>query len=440
MNKWELARRDVLKSLGLGLGVLPLLHASKVWGAPTGPRRLLIVMNTNGWRQQFWKPKEGDLMTQTLPESCTALEPHKKDMIFCPDMSQPAYGGGGHGAYVSCLASGPNDSKGEYRVPFSPTIDQIVGPGLAMQGNLNRATLPLGIQIAGGNAGIFPSKRMCWKDRNTPITPEENIYASYADVFAGKTAAPGDSSAIKALIAHKKSLLDYTGASLDRFKARLGTDDKQIVESHLSSVRDLENQLATPKADLTKCGADPGQPMDIKSGGSYPTLFKLSLDLMVASIRCDVTRVVTLAPCDASGSNISFKAAVPEANRGWHSMGHSPVSGGVDNKRFADKWLMGQFATLIDRLKAIPEGSGTMLDSTIVLWANHMEEGANHNSQKTGWMLAGNVNKYFKTGYCAPSSGRPVNGVLYHIAHALGFPVEFIGTKIFGGGWDGLAA
>jgi hypothetical protein len=441
MNKWELARRDLLKSLGVGLGCLPLLRASNLWGAgSTQPRRLLIVMNTNGYRQAFWKPKEGDLSTQTLPDSCTPLEPYKKDLLFCPDMSQPAYGGGGHGSYVSCLASGPNDNKGEYRVPFAPTIDQIVGPGLAMQGNLNRATLPLGIQIAGGNAGIFPSKRMCWKDRNTPITPEENIYTSYADVFAGRSNAPADTTAVRGLMAHKQSLLDYVGKSLDRFKGRLGTEDREVIDSHLASIRDLEAQLAAPKADLTKCGSDPGQPLDVKSSANYPTLFKLSLDLMVAAIRCDITRVATLAPCDASGSNISFKSVVPEANRGWHSMGHSPVSGGVDNKRYADKWLMGQFASLIERLKAVPEPGGTLLDSTIVLWANHMEEGANHNSQKTPWMLAGNVNRYFKLGQCAPSTGRPVNGVLYHIAHALGFPVEYIGTPAFGGGWDGLAA
>jgi hypothetical protein len=442
MNKWELARRDLLRGLGLGVGCLPLLGASELWAAPsTAPRRLLIVMNTNGYRQAYWKPRPGDLMTQTLPDSCTPLERLKQDIIFCPDMAQPAYGGGGHGSYVSCLASGPNDNKGEYRVPFTPTIDQIVGPGLAQAANLSRATLPLGIQIAGGNAGIFPSKRMCWKDRNTPITPEENIYASYADVFAGKPGgAAGNDGAVQSLMAHKKSLLDYVGKSLERWKGRLGTDDRQVVDSHLQSVRDLENQLSTPRLDATQCGADAGMPLDVKSAGNYPTLFKLSLDLMVAAIRCDVTRVVTLAPCDASGSNISFKSAVPEANRGWHSMGHSPTSGGVDNKRFADKWLMGQFAALIDRLKAVPEPGGTLLDSTIVLWANHMEEGANHNSQKTPWMLAGNVDRYFKLGQCAPSTSRPVNGVLYHICHALGFPVEFVGTRAFGGGWDGLTA
>jgi hypothetical protein len=441
MKKWELARRDLLKQLGVGFGCLPLLNASEVWGAgATAPRRLLIVMNTNGYRQMYWKPQVGSLMTQTLPESSAPLEPFKSKVLFLPDMSQPAYGGGGHGSYVNCLASGPNDNLREYRVPFTPTIDQIVGPPLAQAGNLPRVTLPLGIQIAGGNAGIFPSKRMCWKDRNTPITPEEDIYKSYADVFAGGDKGVANADQLKALLAHKKSLLDYVGTSIMRFRSRLGNDDKQVIESHLQSVRDLEAELASPKADLTKCGQDPGMPLDPKGAANYPTLFKLSLDLMVAAIKCDLTRVATLAPCDASGSNIKFQSAVPEANRGWHSMGHTPISGAVDNKKFADRWLMGQFASLIKRLQDVPEAGGSLLDSTIVLWANHMEEGSNHNSQKTPWMVAGNVNGYFRAGQCADSAGRPVNGVLYHISHALGVPVEYFGSPDFGKGWDGLTA
>jgi hypothetical protein len=437
MKKWELARRDLLKSMGVGFGMLPLLNASELWAATaTTPKRLMIVMNTNGYRQMYWKPNIGSLMSQTLPESSSPLEPHKASIIFCPDMSQPAYGGGGHGSYVNCLASGPNDNLREYRVPFTETIDQVVGPPLAMAAGLSRISLPLGLQIAGGNAGIFPSKRMCWKDRNTPITPEENIYAAYADVFAGGPKAV-DNTAIKALMAHKKSLLDYVGASIDRFKGRLGADDRDVIESHLTSVRALEAELAAPKADLSQCGSDPGMPLDPKAAGNYPVLLKLSMDLMVAALRCDVTRVATLAPCDASGSNISF-SWVPEAKRGWHSMGHTPISGGVDNKKFADKWMMGQFASLIQRLKDIPEPNGTMLDNTVILWANHMEEGSNHNSQKTPWMLAGNVNNYFKLGQCANTTGKPVNGVLYHLCHALGVPVEYFGSPDFGQGWDGL--
>ena len=236
-------------------------------------------------------------------------------------------------------------------------------------------------------------------------------------------------------MAHKKSLLDYVGKSLEKFRARLGGDDRQTIDSHLSSVRDFERQLSAPRADITQCGADPGAPMDSKAAGNYPILMKLSLDLMVSALRCDVTRVATLAGADASGSNISFKW-VPAASRGWHSMGHSPGT----QKQPADKWVHTQFASLIERLKAIPEPGGTMLDNTIVLWANHMEEGANHNSQKTPWMLAGNVGGYFRTGQCVASAGKPVNGVLYHLCHALGSPVEYVGSPAFGKGWDGVQA
>jgi hypothetical protein len=438
-TNWELARRDLLKGLGVGMAMMPLLRGSDVWAQATRPRRMIIVMCTNGWRQAMWKPQVGSLMNQTLPEISAPLEPHKADVMFLPDMSQPAYGGGGHGSYVSCLASGTNDNKGEYRVPFDPTVDQVAGPKLMMDAGLSRLQLPLGLQIEGGNAGIFPSTRMCWKDRNTPITPEEDIYKAYADVFGGKgPVGPGPVSGqdqVKSLIAHKKSVLDYVGKSLERFKNRLGGDDRAQVESHFSSIRDLEKQLVAPSADLSQCKLDPGPTMDTKAAGNYPTLMKLSFDLMVAALKCDVTRITTLACADASGSNISFKW-VPAANRGWHSMGHTPGN----NKQHGDRWLHERFAELITRLKAVPEPGGTMLDNTVILWANHMEEGHNHNSQKTPWMLAGNVGGYFRMGQCAASASKPVNGVLWHLCAALGSPVKTFGTAAFGGPMDGLAA
>jgi Protein of unknown function (DUF1552) len=438
-TNWELARRDLLKGLGVGMAMMPILRAGDLWAAPaTMPKRMIIVMCTNGWRQALWKPKPGSLMTQTLPEISAPLEPHKANVMFLPDMTQPAYGGGGHGSYVNCLASGQNDNLREYRVPFTPTIDQIVGPKLMMEANLNRIQLPLGLQIEGGNAGIFPSTRMCWKDRNTPITPEEDIYKAYADVFGGNGGAGGknvpDNGAIKSLVAHKKSVLDYVGKSLERFRSRLGNEDKMQVESHFHSIRELETQLSTPKADVSSCALNPGMPMSVTAADNYPTLMKLSMDLMVAALKCDVTRITTLACADASGSNISF-SWVPGAKRGWHSMGHSPGN----NKQHADKWLHEQFVGLIERLKSVPEPGGTMFDNTIILWANHMEEGHTHNSQRTPWMLAGNVNNYFRMGQCANSTYKPVNGVLWHLCHALGMPVETFGTPSFGGPMDGLA-
>ena len=129
MKTWEMRRRDVLKSLGVGLGCLPLLQSSRASAAAV-PKRLLIIASTEGYRQELWRPKDGDLMTQTLPDSSSPLEPHKADLIFLPGLTHPTFTGGGHGSFPNHLATS-NSGKREYRVPFSATFDQVVGPPLA---------------------------------------------------------------------------------------------------------------------------------------------------------------------------------------------------------------------------------------------------------------------------------------------------------------------
>ena len=215
------------------------------------------------------------------------------------------------------------------------------------------------------------------------------------------------------------------------------------------TVRDLEKQLQTTRVDLGRCGGDPGMPVNHLDGANYPTLVKVSMDLMVAALRCDVTRVAGLATADSLGANIdfSFVPGVPDrgtgyenARRNWHDLGHNPLLGGVDHKRIVDKWWMGQFASLIERLKAVPEPPGSMFDTTVVLWANHMEEGANHNSQKTPWMVAGRGGGYLRTGQCAASDGKALNGVLVELCNAVGVPTQFFGSQEFGGAMPGLRA
>jgi len=73
MNSREMGRRDLLKSLGVGMGCLPLLQSSFA-SAATTPKRLIIVASTEGYRQQYWRPMDGSLMNQTLPDSSSPLE------------------------------------------------------------------------------------------------------------------------------------------------------------------------------------------------------------------------------------------------------------------------------------------------------------------------------------------------------------------------------
>jgi hypothetical protein len=450
MNAWELRRRDVLKALGVGMGCLPLLQSSRGSAAGAAPRRLLIVAATEGYRQQYWRPMDGPLAGQTLPDSSSPLEPHKADVIFMPGLTHPTFTGGAHGAFPNHL-SVTNSGVKEYRVPTSATFDQVVGPPLAMANNLQMATLNLGILSDKGIMGEGANSRYCFaKGKDQIVVPEQDPWKTYARIFGGAGAQPAQpDAAVMRLLSQKKSILDYVGKDLDNFASRVGKDDGEIVRGHLTAIRDLEKDLSTVRADASVCGGTASMPVDATMAINYPATFKVSLDLMVAALKCDVTRVAAIQMVDAGGANLpwNFLPGIPEKGAGfhtrlrnWHDMGHNPMLNGVDHKRMADKWCMQQLAELIVRMKAIPEEGGTMLSNSVILWTNHMEDGQNHNCQKLPWILAGQAGGYFKTGQCAQSAGKPLNGVLADVANAIGVPMESWGPATSGKPWDGLKA
>ncbi len=447
MNAWEMRRRDVIKALGVGMGCLPLLQAGRSFGA-AAPKRLIIVAATEGYRQPFWRPMDGSLMTQTLPDSSSPLEPHKADVIFLPGLTHPTFTGGAHGAFPNHLSTS-NSGVREYRVPTSATFDQVVGPALAMPNNLPMATLNLGILSDKGIMGEGANSRYCFaKGKDQIVVPEQDPWKTYARVFAGAGAQPmAVDPAVNKLLSQKKSILDYVGKDLEKFAARVGKDDGAIVTGHLNALRDLEKDLRGVKVDASQCGGAASMAKDAAMAINYPATLNMSFDLMVAALKCDVTRVAAIQMVDAGGANLpwNFLPEIPERGggfhtrlRNWHDLGHNPVLGGTDHKRIADKWCMTQFAGLIARLKAIPEDGGTMLSNSVILWTNHMEDGQNHNCQKLPWLLAGQAGGYFKTGQCALSAGKPLNGVLADVANAIGVPMASWGAETYGKPWPGL--
>ena len=450
MNAWELRRRDLLKALGVGMGCLPLLQSSRGSAAAVVRKRLVIVAATEGYRQQFWRPMDGPLAGQTLPDSSSPLEPHKSDVIFLPGLTHPTFTGGAHGAFPNHLSTSNSGVK-EYRVPTSATFDQVVGPPLATPNNLQMATLNLGIMSDKGIMGEGANSRYCFaKGKDQIVVPEQDPWKTYARIFGGAMAQPTmPDESVARLLTQKKSILDYVGKDLDNFASRVGKDDGEIVRGHLNAIRDLEKDLGRLKTDGAACGDPTAMPVDATMAINYPATLKVSFDLMVAALKCDITRVAALQMVDAGGANIpwNFLPGIPEKGTGfhtrlrnWHDMGHNPVMGGTDHKRMADKWCMQQMAELLARMKAIPEEGGTMLSNSVVLWTNHMEDGQNHNCQKLPWILAGQAGGYFKTGQCALSAGKPSSGVLCDVANALGVPMASWGPEATGKPWPGLKA
>ena len=433
MTNWKYARRDLRKQLGVGLACVPLLRAEKAHAA-AGKGNLMVLQMSEGLRQGPWRPAAGPL-TAKLPPTCEPFEPHKSSMIFLPNLSNPGIGAGGHGSYGVIYYGLGAAGGGQYVQPKGKTFDQVIADGLPPPAS-GRASIHMHVQLFNGRVSTTaPGGSRCfWKGAGQPITPLGDPYALYGEIFAGgATATPGmpaDDATVGKLMNKRKSILDYVGKSLESFKMRVGTEDRVAINAHFQSIRDLENQLQSSKTVAAGCGGNRGNMIDLMDGSKYPDILKANTMLMVDALKCGVTNVVTLQTGDSSGNNINFAfvpgiPAMSKNNyktpfRNWHDLGHSPVMDGVDHKQIVDKWFMTQWAALLQLMKDAPTGDGSLLDNTLVVIGNHMQEGQNHNAQANPWMLAGNVNKYFNTGQSLPSDGKPVSSVMAAITEAFG--------------------
>jgi hypothetical protein len=123
MKNWALGRRDLLKHLGLGAAMLPLLRTSRSWAAGgTPPKKMILFLASEGYIIDSWRPKSsGSLMGQTLPASTSPLEPYKDYVNFLHPMTDPSFKGpiSGHQAYATIFWGGSPNSGGQYPEPIA---------------------------------------------------------------------------------------------------------------------------------------------------------------------------------------------------------------------------------------------------------------------------------------------------------------------------------
>ena len=438
MKNWHLARRDLLKQLGVGAACLPLLRAKGAFGAVGAtPKRLMVLQMSEGYRQQYWKPPTGPLAS--LPPTLTPLEAHKQEMIVLPDMTNPGIGAGGHSSY-GVIYYGKGATGGGYKEPSGPTFDQVAANGLPKTPS-GVKSLHLWVQLhLPPQPTTSPGGTKCfWTGQGAPINPVGDPAIAYKQIFAGGDFnRAADPTAVKKMLANKKSILDFVGGNLEQFKRRLGNDDKASIDAHFAAIRDLETQL-NASASTSMGGAGGGgscaspapATLDLTDRANYPHIQKAHMAIMVSALKCGVTHVVTLQHGDSSGNSINFGAFVPglpalsknnykSPYRNWHDLGHSPVMDGVDHKRIVDQWYMARFAELIATMKMVPEENGSLFDNTIIVVGNHMQEGANHDAQKNPMMVLAGKNLKMKTGQCAPTAGKGVGTLYADVLTALG--------------------
>jgi hypothetical protein len=423
------SRRQILAGLGSSAAVLPLLHGDLANAdSPKFPTRVVFVYWCNGVADnEFWfsnyqpqiyrlgvDPPRADITSGfTNTKVLAPLTPYESKLIIpCGIGLNVNYERkevvGGHDT-MPFLLTGVDATPG---VALSggaaiggaggPSIDQHIAK--ALNAPTKCPSLELAAFVQSDNV---VQGRLCWAARNQPISPDENPNSVFGRLFADRVQSSVD---IKKTHQRRKSVLDHIAKQLERYRARMGGDDRVKVEAHLESVYQIERQLTSDGTPSTTCETPKiGAPLDAQDVRNLPTICKLQLDLIAGALACDLTRVASFQLGNSGNQNMTFPwlkgLGLGLEDMGHHTVAHwdSPNPGDSNEVRHArkvavDNWLFSQLAYLIGRLDAIKEGDGTLLDHTAVVFMNGFNNGGAHDSSPLPIVIAGSANGYFKTG------------------------------------------
>lgn len=442
------SRRSLLKAMGVGPALLPMLEGETAAAACNGvaaPKRVFIIVWPNGMfalNGGSWATTGDNFV---LPSHMASLEPHRKDLILLDGLDykflrdSPNPNGGettGHACFQGMLTGALYQSFGSSiasNIAGGPSIDQYIGNALKAQGY--PGLISLNLQVYSQSTA-----RLSWKAAGQPVIPNYDPFKVFAMLFA----VPSPMPTVDRTLAMRKSVLDYVAKDLTRFVSKVGgTADRANVDSHLQSVRQIEERLGQ---QITNMGAGACQPpdlgtplttIDLWNTKNFEAITKMQIDLTVAAFAADATRVSVLQLGDQSNANIvltslGFVAGAQTGNAGVDNGHHAIAHANAADLTKIDTWLMSQVAYAISRLKDVSNGATTMFDNTALLAMSNMRTGIGEFLGVPA-ILAGSCGGTFKTGRSLKLVSTPNNGVLIALANAAGVPTTTFGEPSYGG-------
>ena len=291
------------------------------------------------------------------------------------------------------------------------SIDQFLGK------KFGAATRYQDLVLGAGDNGFYLPK-ISYTGPKQGVKADGNPNGAFARIFMGVQGAGSQvDPALVQRLAERKSVLDHVQGDLNALLRTVAAEDKQKIEDHLERLRAMEQRVTTAPqvaacvVPSTNDNPKPGA----KDPGSVEKIIRAQIENLALAFSCDLARVGFLQIGHGAGSDIAF-------GFDEHDMSHSgnPVEGLVKIHTFYAQ----QFAHLVERLKAIPEGDGTAFDNTVLVWVPEMANngpGRAHNRNNVPFLLAGGCGGRLKTGRFLNYDRGSHTDVYITICHALGF-------------------
>jgi hypothetical protein len=419
VSKKHIPRRTFLKSAGVTLA-LPLLDAMLPAGAvlaqtaaAPSKSRFVGMFFPHGMAPGFWVPEQEGALPATLPHILQSLEKVKSQTVVLSGLwsksAEPPEGTTGSDHWVAAAyltAIKPKKTAGSDATVGSPTIDQIIAQKIG-QGTL-LPSLQLSVEDPNSSSSNCGEGYSCsytnsisWialptppsepEPRTSPLPMELNPQVVFERLFG----SGGTPEVRAARMQQNQSILDSILSELTNLRKTLGPADRLTVNQYTDEIREIERRIqlaAKASASVPEIDLPPGVPEQ------FDQHIKLHCDLTALAFRADITRVVTLLGArDLTSRSYAFPKSdlFPNGGQsvGFHGGSHHQEDP-VQVSRYADlnRYHVSTLAYLAEKLKSIPEGDGTLLDHSLIMYGTNMGNSNQHQHFDVPHILVGGAN------------------------------------------------
>ena len=395
-----ITRRTVLKGLGaaVALPVLEGMVPAELLAAETAqksfPKRMAFLYVPNGVNMAEWTPEEtgADFQLSSILEP---LKPFKKEInvlggLTCDKARANGDGPGDHARANASFLTGAQARKtagADIKVGIS--VDQLAAQKI---GHLTKfPSLEIGCE-GGRTAGNCDSGYSCayqssisWRSEATPMAKETNPRLVFERLFSNQVKSEIDENQARRE-RYNKSILDFVAEDANQLRRQLGGTDQRKLDEYLNAIREIEQRLVRmEKEPATKTPADIAKPTGIPK--DYQAHVRLMADMLVLAFQGDLTRIATFVFAN-DGSNRSYPAiGISEGHHELSHHGHNPEK--LEKIRQINRYHVAQLAYLIEKLKGIQEGAGTLLDNCMIVYGSAICDGDRHNHDNLPVLFAG---------------------------------------------------
>ena len=432
ITKKALPRRTFLRGVGVTLA-LPLLDAmipaaTALANTPAKPvRRLGFVFIPMGTDHSRWTPGQIGALGELTP-ILSPLAPVKEHISVLTNLnlknSYPGTHTTSNAGFLSAAFAKHTESSDYY---LGTTIDQHAVKALGQDTPLPSLEMSMDLlqtvgQCNNGYACVYQNN-LSWSSPTTPLPSEAHPRMVFERLFG----EGGSRTERRVALRRRASLLDWVGEDFARLKNRLGAPDRRRIDQYLTSIREVERQI-----QRAEDGAE-GNPLpDLERPRGVPAAYgdhaKLMFDLQVLALQGDITRVITFQLARETSNRTYPEVGVPDSHHPLSHHGNDPAK--IERMSKINTYHVSLFAEFLAKLKAVPEGEGSLLDHSVYVYGSGMGNPSTHDHDNLPILVAGGAAYGLKGGrHIKYGVGTPLANLHMTLLDRVGIPLDSFGDS-----------